>query len=152
MNRRLVIMSVLLIILLVFCFFHVRGGELEGFASISEEYTAMVIKQPASLSEEEVQYSLNSRQTTALRDLFLETTFTRRLSNGFSYTGQKDEYVITMELTGADGKQLDFFHIFCVGSQYCQISAPYHDLNLSLNIHNPNWQDALERILSDDFS
>ena len=87
MKRRLVIMSVLLIILLLFCFFHVWGGELEGFASISEEYTATVIKQPASLSEEEVQYSLNSRQTTALRDLFLETTFTRRLSNGFSYTG-----------------------------------------------------------------
>ena len=152
MKRRLVIASVLLIILLLFCFFHVRGSELTGIASISEEYTATVMKQPASLTEKEVQYSFNDRQITAMRDLFLETTFTRRLSSGFSYTGPKDEYVITLELTGADGKQLDFFHIFCVGNQYCQISAPYHNLNLNLNIHDPNWQDALERILSDDFS
>ena len=68
-------------------------------------------------------------------------------------TGKLISYSIRVHRgRGADGKQLDFFHIFCVGNQYCQISAPYHNLNLNLNIHDPNWQDALERILSDDFS
>ena len=150
MKRRIIIiLAIVLVFVLLACYFHVKGTEIKGIHAISEDYTCTIRKE-AVFGGEENQYTLDSDQIMALRELILDTNFTRRISNGFSYTGPKTEYCITLECTGTDGRELDFIYIICVDNLYCQISLPYQNQQLHLNIHNSHWQESLEHILSNN--
>lgn len=141
------ILAIVLVFVLLACYFHVKGTEIKGINAISEDYTCTIHK-AISFGGEENQYTLQPDQIMALRELILDTNFTRRISSGFSYTGPKAEYRITLECTGTDGRELDFIYIMCVDNLYCQISLPYQNQQWYLNIHNSHWQETLEEILS----
>lgn len=152
MKKKVIVwLCVILLVLaavLTYSYFRVDGRELRFIADISEDYTATVTKTHASLEYRETEYVLNGEQILQLQALILDSSFTRRLSPNYSYSGLRDTYQIVLELTDPQGQQQDFIILYCVEDLYLSISAPYDGVHLTLKINNPQWHAELDAILS----
>lgn len=143
-------MILLLIATLLFLsWFRVDGSELQSMDQVSENYTVSVRKTPGSLNNyQTIEYTLTADQIVAIKELVLDTSFTRHLSRHRYYSGLRDTYSILLELYDDQGQQLDFIQIFFVEDIYFTISAPYAEERLTLKIQDKQFDEKLDAILT----
>lgn len=144
-----VVILLLIATLLFLSWFRVDGSELHSMDQVSENYTVSVRKTPGSLNNyQTIEYTLTADQIVAFRELVFDTSFTRHLSNSYSYRGLRDTYSILLEFYNEQGKQVDFITIFFVEDLYFSISAPYAEERLTLKIQDEQFDEKLDAILN----
>ena len=149
MKRKYIIFGViLLLVLCLFSYFHVAGRELAPVASLTENYSCAVTKTEDTIDGPTTDSTLTGDQILELRELILESSFTRVPSNSYTYHGYHDRYSFLLELRDSQGLQKDIIRMDYVENLYLSISAPYDDLYITLKIKNPHWHERLERILN----
>lgn len=140
--------ALLLAVVCILSWFRVDGSELPSIENLSEHYIATISKTAASHNNFQSQeYILTDEQILALKEVLLNSRFTRRLSHSYSYKGLHDTYSIVLELDNEMGKQVDFIQIFFVEDLYFSVVAPYSGERMTLKIRNPQLDEMLDQII-----
>lgn len=141
-RNRLITLSVFLLILLaIYDLFHVSGRDIDLIAEMNESCTVTVDTYEHMKWEERETKTLNGEQITALKELILETDFTRDFSSMRRFYDQ-DQYDIRIDFNNGT----DFVSISCTGGEYLTVTNQFD--GGFLTIKNPNWKTALEAILA----
>lgn len=82
--KMIIIIIVLLSILFVYSYFHIKGNEIYGVSNISPESSVIITKSYIYIEDEEEdenrhKYVLNAKQIESLKSLILKSKFTRTL-------------------------------------------------------------------------
>ena len=135
------ILVLLLVVFIVYSWFHVRGSEIDGVQEISDSCTVTVRAYQHLEYENRTEYTLNSEQIQELKNLILDSSFTRVLA---SYVTFEDQNMYDILIDFNNGQ--DFISIHNIGSEYIAVTNQFGDKHLKIN--NPEWKSTLERIIS----
>ena len=139
--KPLCIIILLIAIVSVYSWFHVRGSEIECAEEISDSCTVTIRAYQHMEYENRTEYILDSAQIQELKTLILESSFTKVLSSMVIFEDQ-DHYDILIDFNNGQ----DFISISNIGSEYITVSNQFDGRHLKIN--NPEWKDTLNGILS----
>jgi hypothetical protein len=88
-----------------------------------------------------VEYVLKESQIKQLKNLLLESSFTRVLSSYVVFK-DKDMYEIQIDFNNSQ----DFLDIRCIGNEYISVMNQFNGKHLKIN--NPRWKLILEEIIN----
>ena len=108
--------------------------------NISDTCTVTIIKYQHMEYNERSEYVLDAGQIEQLKELILESSFTRDLSNWITFN-DRDIYDIQVDFNNRQ----DFISIHCIGNEYISVINQFDDKHLRIN--NPNWKESLEEII-----
>lgn len=123
--------------LMAFDFFHITGSEIRNVKKLTE--ASYVDVGEGSLS---IVNKLNEEQVEALKELLLETTFTRRLSRTIIGPLPERRYSILADWN--DGGKTNLY-IHLIGGEYAQVGGQFGDV--FLKIKNPEFEYKLIEIM-----
>ena len=123
-------------------YFHVTGKEIPAALEISDFCTVTIAKYRLLEYNDRVEYTLDPDQTMKLRELILDSSFTRELASTVSFH-DRDQYDI--RIFWDDGTQPLILH--SLGGEYLTVTNAFDGKHLK--IENPSWKATLEEILAD---
>ncbi len=123
--------------LMVFDFFHVTGSEIRNVKKLTE--ASYVDVGEGSLS---IVNKLNEEQVEALKELLLETTFTRKIRK--TIIGPLPECRYSILADWNDGGKTNLY-IHLIGGEYAQVGGQFGDA--FLKIKNPEFEYKLIEIM-----
>lgn len=129
------------IALLLSSYFRVSGRDIAGVSEISDSCTITVDKYYHLEHINRVEYTLNAEQIQQLKELILDSDFTRVLASWVQFY-DKDMYDIFIDFH--DGQR--YISIHCIGNEYISITDQFDGKHLK--IRNPDWKETLEAILA----
>lgn len=121
----------------IYDFFHITGSEIKNVNKLTEAQHVDVGKDSLSFVN-----NLNEEQVKALKELLLETTFTRRLSRTIIGPLPESRYSILADW-GDGGKTHLYIHL--IGGEYAQVGGQFGDV--FLKIKNPEFEYKLIEIM-----
>ena len=127
--------------LMLYSYFHVSGKEIDHITDISDSCTLTVEKYYHLEHINRTEYTLNAEQINQMKDLILNSDFTRVLASWVQFQ-DKDMYDIFINFH--DGQR--YISIHCIGNEYISITDQFGGKHLK--IKNPHWKEALEAILA----
>ena len=133
--------ALVVIALLAVSYFHVSGNDIAGVSEISDSCTVTVAKYQVLEYEDRVEYTLDAEQIRQLKELILESDFTRVLASTV-YSEERDMYDIRIDFN--DGQR--FLAIHCFANEYITVTDQFDGKHLKIN--DPDWKVALETILA----
>lgn len=135
------IIIILLIIGLIYSFFHISGWEIKNLNSLSEAESVTLTVYDDS-NGENVEYELSKSQIEKLQTLLKENSYTRRISNTIIGVLPDKTYRI---LANWDDNGQKLLYISTLGGEYIQFlnqfGSSYH------KIKNPDFEKELIAIL-----
>ena len=138
------IIIILLIIMLVYSFFHISGWEIKNLKSLSEAESVVLTIYDDSTGDN-VEYDLSKSQIEKLQNLLKENSYTRRLSNTIIGVLPDKTYRILANWNDNGQKHL---YISKIGGEYIQVSGQfggsYH------KIKNPDFEKELISIIESE--
>lgn len=137
----LYLLPIVLLAIFVYSYFHVSGSEIDGVADIGPGCTVTVEKSLAVYSTKLGSYTLTLEGTDALRELLLDSSFTRELSNVVR-VDDYDQYDLRIEFP--DGR--DPLIATVLGGKF--LSAVNRFDGKHLKINTPDFKERLEEILN----
>nr|WP_300003744.1 hypothetical protein [Tissierella sp.] len=139
----IVILTILMFIFFAYSYFNVKGSEIKDVSNITEAKSVSMIKNYSTTPEITEEFTLDSEQMERLKELILDSNFTKLLLPSVS-NSDKDEYFIVIRFDDY-GNDL---RIDSIGNEY--ISFPYQ-INGWLRINNPDWHKTLEKIIKKSY-
>ncbi len=140
-KKILPIIIILLIIGLIYSFFHISGWEIKNLNSLSEAESVTLTVYDDSIVES-VEYELNKSQIQKLQVLFKENSYTRRLSNTIIGVLPDKSYRILANWNDNGQKHL---YISMLGGKYIQVMRQFG--NAYHKIKNPDFEKELIAII-----
>lgn len=137
----LYLLPIVLLAIFVYSYFHVSGSEIDGVADIGPGCTVTVEKSIAVYSTKLGCYTLTPEGTDALRELLLDSSFTRELSNIVQFSDH-DQYDLRIEFP--DGR--DPLIVEVLGGEYLSIVNRFDGKHLKIN--TADFKEGLEEILN----
>lgn len=134
---------VLLCVLMVYSFFHITGRAIQGVEALSADCAVTVKKYPHLQSEKAQTYTLQSGQIAALKQLLLDSDFTRSLANAVYFDGNDAFYY---DILVDYGTGQDVLSIHGIDNYYLTVTNQFGGKHLKIN--NPDWTKTLEEILA----
>lgn len=119
-----------------YAFFRVDGKEIEGVTEISDACTVTLITYQHMDYENRKEYILNTLEIETLKNLLLNSSFTRSLEK-IRYIKDNDHYDIRIDFN--DGQ--NFLSIHSIGNETITVTAQF-DGNFLL-VNNPQWENTL---------
>ena len=123
--------------LMAFDFFHVTGSEIKNVNKLSEAHTAAIGKESQSYV-----HMLNEEKIEMLKELLLETTFTRKIRKTIIGPLPENRYSILVDWN--DGGKTNLY-IHLIGGEYAQVGGQFGDA--FLKIKNPEFEYKLIEIM-----
>lgn len=137
----LYLLPIVLLAIFVYSYFHVSGSEIDGVADIGPGCTVTVEKSFAVYSTKLGSYTLTLEGTDALRELLLDSSFTRELSYVMQLHDH-DQYDLRIEFP--DGH--DPLIIEVLGGEYLSVVNRFDGKHLKIN--TADFKERLEEILN----
>ena len=138
------IIIILLIIMLVYSFFHISGWEIKNLKSLSEAESVVLTVYDDSTGDN-VEYDLSKNQIEKLQNLLKENSYTRRLSNTIIGVLPDKTYRILANWNDNGQKHL---YISMIGGEYIQVMSQFGG---SYNkIKNPDFEKELITIIESE--
>ena len=137
----LYLLPIALLAFFVYSYFHVSGSEIDGVADIGPDCTVTVEKSLAVYSTKLGSYTLTPEGMDALRELLLDSSFTRELSNVVR-VDDYDQYDLRIEFP--DGR--DPLIATVLGGKF--LSAVNRFDGKHLKINTADFKERLEEILN----
>lgn len=135
------IIIILLIIGLIYSFFHISGWEIKNLNSLSEA-ESVTLTVDDDITGESVEYELSKSQIEKLQTLLKDNSYTRRLSNTIIGVLPDKSYRI---LANWDDNGQKHLYISTIGGEYIQVmrrfGGSYH------KIKNPDFEKELIAII-----
>ena len=135
------IIIILLIIGLIYSFFHISGWEIRNLSSLSEAESVTLTVYDDSTGES-VEYELTKSQIEKLQALLKENSYTRRLSNTIIGVLPDKTYRILANWNDNGQKHL---YISMIGGEYINIARQFGDRYHK--IKNPDFEKELINII-----
>lgn len=135
------IIIILLIIGLIYSFFHISGWEIRNLSSLSEAESVTLTVYDDSTGES-VEYELTKSQIEKLQALLKENSYTRRLSNTIIGVLPDKTYRILANWNDNGQKHL---YISMIGGEYINIARQFGDRYHK--IKNPDFEKELIAII-----
>lgn len=132
---------VIVIILLVYSYFHVAGHEIDGASDISSECVVTITENYSNRENQRV-YTLNEKQINELKKLILDSYFIRQFSSVVFFESGTNTYSIRIDYN--DGR--DPLMIDSIGNEYISILNQFNGKHLK--IKNSNWEKTLEELIN----
>lgn len=142
-KKHIIIIAVIIVMVCaisIFCYFHVAGRQIDNIKSISDACTVMIIKYQHMEYDKRNEYVLDAGQIDQLKELIIESSFTRELSNMITLNN-RDIYDIQIDFNNYE----DFISIHCIGNEYITVTNQFNGMFLKIN--NRNWKATLEKII-----
>lgn len=131
-------------LLAVFSYFHVDGKEIAGVTTIDKTCEAGIIRHDLLNDAAPQEYVLEAPQIEQLKQLLLESSFTRRLRFMDNSSHAKVSYSIYIFFN----ERQDVLLLDCLGGDFMLVSCSFDGKDpYDLKINNKDWQAALENIL-----
>lgn len=138
------IIITLLIIGLIYSFFHISGWEIKNLKSLSEAESVTVIVRDDNTGES-VEYELSKSQIEKFQVLLKENSYTRRISNTIIGVLPDKRYYILANWNDNGQKLL---HISMIGGEYINIARQFGDRYHK--IKNPDFEKELIAIIESE--
>lgn len=130
---------ILIFIFFTYSYFNVKGSEIKDVSNISEAKSVSIIKNYSTTPEITEEFILDSEQMEQLKELILNSNFTKLLLSSVSYH-DTDEYFIIIRFDDYGND----IRIDCIGNEYISV---LNQFNGWLRINNPDWHKTLEKII-----
>lgn len=140
-KKILPIIIILLIIGLIYSFFHISGWEIKNLNSLSEAESVTLTVYDDS-NGESAEYELSKSQIEKIQKLFKENSYTRRLSNTIIGALPDKSYRI---LANWDDNGQKHLYISTIGGEYIQVSRQFGDSYHK--IKNPDFEKEMINII-----
>ena len=121
MKKVLSVIIILLIIALIYSFFHISGWEIKNLNSLTEAESVVLTVYEDSTGES-VEYELSKSQIEKLQTLLKESSYTRRLSNTIIGVLPDKTYRILANWNDNGQKHL---YISMIGGEYIQVMSQF---------------------------
>jgi len=138
------IIIILLIIMLVYSFFHISGWEIKNLKSLSEAESVVLTVYDDSTGDS-IEYELSKSQIEKLQTLLKENSYTRRLSNTIIGVLPDKTYRILANWNDNGQKHL---YISMIGGEYINIARQFGDRYHK--IKNPDFEKELIAIIESE--
>ncbi len=138
------IIIILLIIGLIYSFFHISGWEIKNLSSLSEAESVTLTVYDDS-NGESVEYELSKNQIEKIQTLFRENSYTRRISNTIIGVLPDKTYRIIANWNDNGQKHL---YISMIGGEYIQVMRQFG--NSYHKINNPDFEKELIAIIESE--
>lgn len=127
---------------LLYSYFHVAGREIEYVENMSADTCTVTVTRYQHMEyEQRKEYQLDAAQIEQLKELILESSFTRYSFNSGVTFRDRDMYDIRVVFNNHQ----DFLDIHCIGNQYISLTDQFDGWHLK--IKNPDWKSSLEQII-----
>lgn len=143
-KKILPIIIILLIVGLIYSFFHISGWEIKNISSLSEAESVNLTVYDDS-NGESVEYELSKGQIEKIQTLFKENSYTRRLSNTIIGVLPDKSYRI---LANWDDNGQKHLYISMIGGEYINIARQFGDKYHK--IKNPDFEKELIAIIESE--
>ena len=143
MKKKQIVIAMIIVMVCVipiFSYFHVAGRRIDNIKNVSDACTVMIIKYQHMEYDKRSEYVLDAGQIDQLKELIIESSFTRDLSNMIMFHDH-DIYDIQIDFNN----HRDFISIHCIGNEYISVTNQFNDKFLKVN--NRNWKATLEKII-----
>ena len=140
-KKILPIIIILLIIVLIYSFFHISGCEIKNLNCLSEAESVTLTVYDDS-NGENVEYELSKSQIEKLQTLLKENSYTRRISNTITRVLPDKTYRILANWNDNGQKHL---YISMIGGEYIHVIRQFG--NSYHKIKNPDFEKELIAIL-----
>ena len=144
LKKGLSIIIILLIIGLIYSFFHISGWEIRNLNSLSEAESVTLTVYDDS-NGESAEYELSKSQIEKLKTLLKENSYTRRITNTIIGVLPDKSYRI---LANWDDNGQKHLYISMIGGEYIQVIRQFGD-----NYHkikNPDFEKELIAIIESE--
>lgn len=143
-KKILPIIIILLIVGLIYSFFHISGWEIKNISSLSEAESVNLTVYDDS-NGESAEYELSKGQIEKIQTLFKENSYTRRLSNTIIGVLPDKSYRI---LANWDDNGQKHLYISMIGGEYINIARQFGDKYHK--IKNPDFEKELIAIIESE--
>lgn len=137
MKKLLWIIIAIVLVFGIYDFFHISGSEIKNVNKLTEAHYVDVGRDSYSFV-----HNLNEEQVKALKELLLETTFTRKIRRTIIGPLLESRYSILADWND-NGKTNLYIHL--LGGEYAQVGGQFGDAFLKIN--NENFEDELKEII-----
>ncbi len=139
---------IILIVGLVYSFFHIDGREIKNINKLSSECKVSVIVSDTYDHGNRQEYELNAKQIEGLKNLLMNNSYKRRLSSTIIGQLPEKDYSI-LARWDKDGTPQMLLYIKIIGSDYINFSQQYNFFkhNIYHKIKNSNFEKELISIL-----
>ena len=137
----LYLLPIILLACFVYSYFHVSGAEIDGVADIGPDCTVTAEQSLAVWGTILGQYTLTPEGADALRELLLNSSFTRVLSNMITF---QDHRQYELRVSFPDGR--DPLIICVLGGEFLSVVNQFDGKHLKIN--DPDFPERLEKLLS----
>lgn len=131
---------IVILVFMTYSYFNVKGSEIKGASNISDAKNVSILK---NYSDPKIRddLMLDSEQIKQLKELVLDSNFTRTLLSSVSHSNT-DEYLITVNFDDFENQ----LRIDCIGNEYINVVNQFNSRWLRIN--NADWHKTLEEIIS----
>lgn len=130
-KRILPIVFIVVVVGMVYSFFHISGWEIKNINKLSDAgYVTVVVRNESN--DEKREYTLNAEQTKLLQNLLKENSYTRRLTSAIIGVLPENEYTILADWNDNGKTNL---YIKILGNEYISffdyLGTNYHKIKNS---------------------
>ena len=149
-KRILPIVIIVVVVGLVYSFFHIDGREIKNIKKLSSDCRVSVVVNDTYGDENRQEYELNGKQIEALKNLLMNNTYKRRLSS--TIIGQLPEKNYTILADWDDGTPQMLLYIKIIGNEYINFSQQFNFFkhNIYHKIKNPDFEKELIYVLESE--
>lgn len=139
--------AVLLVVLVLFAgfsYFHVSGKEIASAAAINDDCEVRIVRHDMLASPSFREYSIEGQQIEQLKQLILNSSFSRRLK--FLNTNSHDSISYNISIYFHDRQE--YLQLNCTGGDFMLVSSSFEEKDhYDLKISSKEWKASLENIL-----
>ena len=151
MKRFKMVLPLLIIILivgLIYSFFHIDGREIKNIKKLSSDCRVSVIVNNTYGHDNRQEYELNAKQIEGLKNLLMNNSYKRRLSSTIIGQLPEKDYQILADWD-KDGTPQVLLYIKIIGNEYITFSQQFNFFkhNIYHKIKNPDFEKELISIL-----
>lgn len=144
----LTIVIIVVVVGLVYSFFHIDGREIKNIKKLSPDCRVSVVVSDTYGNENRQEYELNANQIEGLKNLLMNNSYERRLSSTIIGQLSEKDYTIFADWDD-EGKPQVLLYIKIIGNEYINFSQQFNLFkhNIYHKIKNPEFEKKLISIL-----
>lgn len=149
-KKILPLLIIVLIVGLVYSFFHIDGREIKNIKKLSSDCRVSVIAGETYGNDNRHEYELNAKQIEGLKNLLMNNSYKRRLSPTIIGQLPEKDYTILADWD-KDGTPQVLLYIKIIGNEYINFSQQFNFFNHNIyhKIKNPDFEKELISILEE---
>lgn len=150
-KRILPIVIIVVVVGLVYSFFHIDGREIKNIKKLSSDCRVSVVVSDTYGNENRQEYELNANQIEGLKNLLMNNSYKRRLSSTIIGQLPEKDYSILADWDD-DGTPQVLLYIKVIGNEYINFSQQFNIFkhNIYHEIKNPDFEKELISILESE--